>query len=322
MSDRTDTNPFSALGAILLVLALVLLVFVALGMQHASRQSAATPAPTNQAATLADFTPPSPNSIPEGPDGEAIRRGEQLFRETGVYAREYVGSGLNCSNCHLDSGRKPLSSPMWAAWGKYPAWRKKTGAISTMEDRILGCFIYSMNAQASAAGVPPPPGHDIYRDLQAYFAWLATGVQVGAEMPGRGFLKLAEPGQGMDRERGASVYSEKCAMCHGPDGGGQRNEDGSYTYPPLWGERSYNWGAGMSKMANAAGFIKVNMPFGAGNTLTDQQAWDVAAFINSHERPRDPRQTGSIEAARAAHHQAGDYYGQVIDGDLLGDGQP
>ena len=29
-----------------------------------------------------------------------------------------------------------------------------------------------------------------------------------------------------------------------------------------------------------------------------------------------------IEAARAAHYASGDYYGQVINGDLLGDGVP
>ena len=98
------------------------------------------------------------------------------------------------------------------------------------------------------------------------------------------------------------------------------NPGGSYAFPPLWGPRAFNWGAGMGKLANAAGFIKANMPLGQGGTLSDQQAWDLAAFMDSRERPRDPRQTGSVEETRQRHHAKGDYYGQTIDGDLLGDG--
>ena len=64
------------------------------------------------------------------------------------------------------------------------------------------------------------------------------------------------------------------------------------------------------------------MPFEMDITLTDEQAWDVAAYVVGHERPADPRQQDrSIEETRAAHHANGDdFYGQVIDGDLLGDG--
>jgi thiosulfate dehydrogenase len=37
-----------------------------------------------------------------------------------------------------------------------------------------------------------------------------------------------------------------------------------------------------------AGYVKDNMPFGASHgssQLTDEQAWDVAAFVNSQPRP-------------------------------------
>ncbi len=141
-------------------------------------------------------------------------------------------------------------------------------------------------------------------------------------MKGRGFLKLADPPLPYDPERGAKVFAENCTACHGENGEGMTDADGVYTYPPLWGDHSFNWGAGMGRIANAAGFIKANMPFGQGYSLTDQQAWDVAAFVDAHERPRDPRQTGSIEEARAKHHKSGDYYGKVVLGDLLGDGKP
>ncbi len=61
-------------------------------------------------------------------------------------------------------------------------------------------------------------------------------------------------------------------------------------FPPLWGSNSFNWGAGMHRVNTAAGFIKANMPLGKPNSLSDQEAWDVAAYINSFPRPADPRQ--------------------------------
>ena len=155
-----------------------------------------------------------------------------------------------------------------------------------------------------------------------YFAWLASGAPAGKALQGKGYLKLVDPPLGHDPARGAQVFAGHCAACHGPDGQGQTNPDGSYAYPPLWGPHSYNWGAGMAGVSNAAGFILANMPYGQGYTLTAQQAWDVAAFVDRRERPRDPRQTGSLAEAKTAFHAKGDYYGQTIDGDLLGDGVP
>ncbi len=280
------------------------------------------PADLDPGFLAAVFKPPAESAIPDGPEGDSIRRGLQLFTQTQTKASAYVGSGLNCSNCHLEAGRKPESSPMWAAWGNYPAYRKKNNMINTMEDRIRGCFIYSMNSSASPSGGPPPPGSDVYKDMESYFSWLATGAPNRTVMDGRGFRKLAATALGHDPARGRQVYQEKCAECHGASGQGTKGADGAYVYPPLWGDHAFNWGAGMGKISNAAGFIKVNMPYGNGDTLTDQQAWDVAAFMDSQERPRDPRQTGTIEENRQQNHQQGDYYGQTISGDLLGDGKP
>ena len=284
------------------------------------------PAPEAPAmAPSAGFTPPPDSAIPDGPLGDSIRRGQALFTNTGEHAREFVGSGLVCSNCHLDGGRDPNSAPMWAAAAMFPEYRRKNDRINTMEDRIMGCFIYSMNASASPAGVPPPAGHDIYRDFMSYFAFLATGAPTGIAFEQRGFMDVDMPAGGYDIGRGATIYADQCALCHGDNGQGQLAADGTYAFPPLWGDMSYNWGAGMSRLANAAGFIKANMPFGNGMSLTDQQAWDVAAFVDSHERPPDPRQFQpgiTIEQARERHHASGDFYGQVINGDLLGDGVP
>ncbi|TPG40681.1 cytochrome C [Sphingomonas koreensis] len=277
-------------------------------------------APPVTVMTSEAFSPPSESAIPAGPGGDAIRRGAQIFTATRVNAGKYVGNGLGCANCHLDAGRRANAAPMWAAWGRYPAYRAKNHRINTMEDRIRDCFNYSMNAPASPSGGPPPRGDDVYRDLEMYFAWLATGAPTGKSLQGAGYIKLATTPLGYDPVRGAQVFASHCAACHGASGQGQTNADGSYAYPPLWGEHSYNWGAGMTNVASAAGFIEANMPYGQGYTLTPQQAWDVAAFVDSHDRPRDPRQTGELAEARTQFHGKGDYYGQVVRGDLLGDG--
>ena len=306
----------TGLGALIVLLVIGAFAYNA-GLHYPREQAATATAPASDF-----FAPPAESTIPSGPEGDSIRHGEQIFLATRAQAGNYVGNGLACGNCHLDGGRRANAAPMWAAWGMYPAYRAKNHRINTMQDRIRDCFLYSMNAPASPSGGPPPLGDDIYRDLQMYFAWLASGAPAGKALQGKGYLKLVDPPLGHDPARGAQVFAGHCAACHGPDGQGQTNPDGSYAYPPLWGPHSYNWGAGMAGVSNAAGFILANMPYGQGYTLTAQQAWDVAAFVDSRERPRDPRQTGSIAEAKTAFHAKGDYYGQTIDGDLLGDGVP
>ena len=92
-------------------------------------------------------------------------------------------------------------------------------------------------------------------------------------------------------------------------------------FPPLWGKQSYNWGAGMHEVDKATGFIKANMPLSKGNTLSDQEAWDVALFIDSQDRPQDPRFTGNVADTRKQFHNSEfSLYGQTLNGKLLGQG--
>ena len=65
-----------------------------------------------------------------------------------------------------------------------------------------------------------------------------------------------------------------------------------FTIPPLWGDNSFNSAAGMAKIETAAAFIHANMPVGADYRepiLSEQEAWDVAAFMTSQPRPRTAR---------------------------------
>lgn len=270
------------------------------------------------------FKPPTDAEIPEGPFGEAVKRGRDIFMNTSTNAGEYVGNGLSCSNCHVDGGRQPKSAPMWAAWTRYPMYRKKNDQINTMEDRVMGCFTFSMNAQHSVAGGPPPHGSDIYRDLESYFYWLATGAPTNVPMEGNGFGKVEKTELGYSPERGAEVFTANCAVCHGADGQGQKDANGRIVFPPLWGANSYNWGAGMARIDTAAAFIQNNMPLSQPGKLSDQEAWDVAAYINSHERPKDARQgKNTIEETRLRFHDGDQiYYGKELNGVLMGVGTP
>lgn len=279
---------------------------------------AAPPAPAGGAPTEVrptaghHFQPPGEDSIPDNEYGEMIRLGEQIFNDTGRYAAKYVGNDLNCVNCHLDAGRKPNSAPLWAAFVHYPAFRSKTGQVDTLAARLQGCFQFSMNGKA------PPQDDKVITALQTYAAFLAKGAPVGLPMDGSGYAKLKKPAQAPDYARGEQVYAQNCALCHGVDGQGQRAGE-HQVFPPLWGPRSFNWGAGMHQINNAAGFIYANMPLGKARSLTEQEAWDVAYFMDAHERPQDPRFTVSLAETRKRYHDGPDsLYGLEENGHLLG----
>ncbi|GIU43340.1 c-type cytochrome [Shewanella algidipiscicola] len=293
------------------------------------------------------LNPREMSAIPQGAFGDKVRQGYQLFVNTQQLRGKYVGNELNCSNCHMDAGRKPNASPLWAAYMAYPAYRKKNDKVNSFQDRIQGCFTYSMNGQA------PANGSEELVALSAYSYWLAMSglmdqYQVAGEvpelsdaellkggkredfalpaavkaamnidelakLPGRGFPPIDKPELAYSPERGATVYQAHCQACHGDDGQGLAIA-GVYSLPPLWGPQSFNWGAGMHRVNTAANFIYENMPFGKSIQLTNQQAWDVAAYINSKDRPQDPRFKGDVEALQKQYHNHQGYYGQSVNG--------
>ena len=202
---------------------------------------------------------------------------------------------------------------MWAAYVSYPAWRAKNGHVNTYAERLQGCFQYSLNGRA------PPLGDPVLVALETYSYWMARGAPVDPGIAGRGYPKPGKPPLAPERARGAQVYARSCALCHAADGGGQRDNQGNPAFPALWGANSYNWGAGMVNVSYAAAFIKSSMPLSQGGSLSDQDAWDVALFVDSHERPQDPRYAGSVAHTRSLYHDSDDSkYGQVVDGYLLG----
>lgn len=292
-------NVLSRLGALLLIVL-------------SSDVLAADERPADGAA----FHPPSEATLSNDAFGALVKQGEAIFTNTRAMAPDYVGNDLSCANCHLDRGRLAYSAPLWAAYPAYPAFRKKNNKVNTFAERIQGCFAYSMNGKA------PPADSPIMKALTTYAFWLATGAPVGKSLPGRGYDQPPPPAGGYSLARGQALYSGKCALCHGDDGEG-RKVGATIAFPPVWGGGSFNWGAGMHRIDTAAGFIQHNMPLGQGDTLSDQEAWDVAAFVDSHERPQDPRLIdGDIEKTRIKFHEGDgvNLYGQTVNGVLIGRG--
>ena len=114
-------------------------------------------------------------------------------------------------------------------------------------------------------------------------------VPKGEKPKGTGITELAYLNRAANPEQGKVIYMQKCKSCHTETGGGKLNTDGlTYQYPPLWGIHSYNNGAGLYRLSRFAGYIKSNMPQGVTYDkpqLSDDEAWDVAAFVNSQSRP-------------------------------------
>lgn len=263
-----------------------------------------------------DFRPPLESALSDNAYGKLVQEGRAVFVDTRNRAPEFVGNGLACANCHLEQGRKANSAPLWGAYTMYPAYRSKNDRVNSYVERIQGCFQFSMN------GTAPPADGPVIAALSAYSHWLATGAPTGQELPGRGYPAVPEPVGGYDLAQGEQIYASQCAVCHGENGQGQKSGE-DYVFPPLWGADSFNWGAGMHRINTAAAFIKESMPLGKGGSLSDAQAWHVAAYMNSHERPQDPRLIdGSVEKTRDKYHanDGVNLYGKTVNGRMLGKG--
>ena len=225
-------------------------------------------APSVRAAGALAAHAPTDSEIPAGKLGLSIRRGRALLAATRDSLPGHVGNRLRCTSCHLEDGRREHALSLVGVYGRFPQFRSRSDDVSLIEDRINDCFERSMNGTALRYD-----SRDM-RDMVAYMAFLSRGVAVGASAP----RQPAVPALTADTTRGASVFAANCTRCHGAQG------EGTAVATPLWGPGSYNIGAGMARVRTAASFIKQNMPFGSAN-LTEQQAYDVAAYVDSRPRP-------------------------------------
>lgn len=228
-------------------------------------------------------SPPQEVEIPKDKYGDDVRFGKKIFTQTPQYARRYTGNELACSHCHLDAGRRANAAPLWAAFGMYPMFRAQDDRTVSLEERIQQCFRLALNGIAPARDTPE------MRALIAYAHFLAIGVPVGKNMPGRGFPQIVHTGKDPNPVRGNDIYQKHCVRCHGIEGEGVPHSKGGYDIPPLWGSDSFSAGSAFSTVDVLAGFVKANMPPTQEWLLTDQEALDVAAYIVRRSRPWDPR---------------------------------
>lgn len=280
--------------AISLLLVLLIVGIVVYGWTHmtptvatsqategTAQQATSPQAGTTQGETGSTALPPVPSldKVPEGPLGEAIKLGYKLMNETNTMLPDNVGNKLACSSCHGNAGLD-ATSPFIGVTAVYPQYNARAGKVLTIEDRINGCFQRSMN------GKPLQANSDEMRAMVAYLTYISEGIPTGVKERPWVVKNYISDRPTPDPANGEKLYQQSCAQCHGADGSGT----GPTTGPALWGDNSFNIGAGMARIGTMSGFIKRNMPLGQmggikQGELTDQEAVDLAAYILSHDRP-------------------------------------
>ncbi|WP_420387439.1 c-type cytochrome [Roseivirga sp.] len=217
---------------------------------------------------------------------DVITKSPQLIGPLAKDAKKrFAGNNLTCQSCHLEAGTKPGSGSFVGVYNRFPQFRGRENKEGTLLERIDGCMERSMN------GRKMPHNSLEMQGMVAYMKWLSEDVPNEKEGVYKGFAKLELPEVKADPELGKLVFEKHCTVCHGENGQGMRPDENSlYQFPPLWGDDTYNHGAGMHRIITAAEFIKGNMPFQQATydkpVLTDEEAYHVAAYINSFDRPQ------------------------------------
>lgn len=224
------------------------------------------------------------------PEDSLARYGRELIENTSYYLGPKgtiaaITNGMNCQNCHLDGGTLPWANNYSAVVSTYPKFRDRSASLETIPKRVNDCFERSLNGTAlDTASLE-------MKAIIAYLHWVGDEIPKGKKPKGSGIMDLPYLDRAADPAKGKAVYQAKCQVCHGTDGQGQANIEGyGYAYPPLWGKNSYNSGAGLFRLSRFAGYVKNTMPFGQVDhknpQLSNEEAWDVAAFVNSQARPQ------------------------------------
>ena len=238
------------------------------------------------------WIPPSlfTDNLLEGEEREMVIYGEDIIANTSRYFGPHgsvapITNGMNCQNCHLNAGKKNWGNNYSVVFSSYPKFRDRSGATETVYKRVSDCFERSLN------GTAPDSTSREYKAIYSYIKWLGKDVKKGEKPVGGGIEKISYMDRAADPIKGKGIYTAQCQSCHGANGEGQLSLNGiSYEYPPLWGPHSYNDGAGLYRLSNFAGYVKSNMPFNqtthSNPKLSNEEAWDVAAYVNSQPRPK------------------------------------
>lgn len=215
-----------------------------------------------------------------------VKYGRKLIEHTAFYLGpqgviSQQTNGMNCQNCHLEAGTKSYGNNYLAVAANYPKFRPRSGTIESVKKRINDCIERSLNGKKLDTNSLE------MRAMEAYVLWVGRGVPAKSKPRNAGIAKLNYLNRAANPEMGKNEYTAFCARCHGSAGEGVK-KGSEYLYPPLWGNHSFNQGAGLYRVSTLAGFLRYNMPNGASFEnpgLTEEQSWDIAAYIESLPRP-------------------------------------
>lgn len=218
-----------------------------------------------------------------------IVRGYDLATRTYELLPAFVPKAkLHCASCHLAAGANSDAAWWVDLKSEYPH-------KPLLQARINHCFTNSLNGNelcTPANKKDKVKGNcDENHDMEAFLIYMEWLDHESKRMHLCNTVKHGYPKISTltgDAKAGHQVFIQKCAVCHQLDGQG-RYESNTYYRPALWGPHSFNQAAGMfTDPAYLAAFVRWNMPLMAGGELTDQEAWDVEAFIHSQKRPETP----------------------------------
>lgn len=235
------------------------------------------------------YTPPAARDLLAEENAETLILGMRLLNETARLLPENVGNGLNCNSCHMAQGKRPLSAPYINTINDYPKFMPRAQEVLNIQERINGCFRRSMN------GIPINESSVEMDAMVAYMDWLRGDVKPGQRVDINNMEYFKVGAYTPNPERGAEIYQQQCAACHGQSGEGMKDQFGDFIFPPLWGDASFNLGAGLARLSRAAPFVLHNMPLSVGFeaplgqiTLSKQDAVDVSIYFIMKPRPDFP----------------------------------
>ena len=189
----------------------------------------------------------------------------------------------------MNGGQREKSMPLVNVAGMFPEYNRRSGRLYSLGDRITDCFLRSENATGGQLGdreMPNASSPEVLA-IAAYLTWLSRDAAMGKNPSWRGQNtippKALIPIEQLDAAKGEAIYMERCATCHGQDGQGV--QIGDKIAGPLWGDRSWNDGAGAARVYTLAGMIRYSMPYLDPGNITDADAQQVAAFIDSKPLP-------------------------------------
>jgi len=215
-------------------------------------------------------------------------------RERWNATRFVRGNQTSCDHCHQGIGDKQTAAgvpqtgslSLAASWVMADMYDQFTGILLPYEMRQMQCYINSSN------GYKPNVADDLIRDVTAYSRFLAAALdrRFGNRYEEQGIDEVTASStmkRGDDYVRGAALYNEKCARCHGPQGLGTV-ADGKVLFPAVAGPNAFNTQSrnNFSFVSTILpGFICRNMPLGEEGTLSNQDCRDIGFYVSNMPRP-------------------------------------